>query len=160
MRNRIFSTLVALLFIPSSANCASAAVSEADTKYAQAAGQATQNFSTAIGNWGDTYQAAPTKVNSTEYKNWMKKAVAADGVVLGALKDFSRVKVSPGYKKSDITLRKFIKAYTSAIYQYAPAIKKNDRKLVRKANDALVAATSLFTAWGNDFARDTSLLTN
>lgn len=158
MRKGIYSPLVALLFILTSAYCASAAVSEVDTKYAQAAGSATQNFSTAIGNWGDTYQAAPTKVNSTEYKNWMKKALVADSGVLKALKDFSKIKVSPGYKRSDVTLRKFITAYTNAINQYAPAIKKNDRKLVQKANDALLAATSLFTEWGNDFAKDSSLL--
>lgn len=82
-----------------SSSIAQAAISEADAKYAQLAGKATQEFSTAIGNWGDTYQGAPDKVNSPEY-----------------------------------------------------------RKLVKKANDALMAATTLFTNWGNEFAKDTSRL--
>jgi len=124
----------------------------------QAAGKATQEFSTAIGNWGNTYQLAPDKINSPQYKSWLKKAVTADNEVKAALKKFSKIKVSAGYKKSDVTLRKFVKAYTSAISQYAPAIKKNDKKLVQKANDALMAATTLFTTWGTEFTQDPSAL--
>lgn len=149
----LISTIV--FFVSTNAH---AAINEADAKYAQAAGKATQDFSTAIGNWGDTYQAAPDKVNSAAYRNWIKQALAADKDVKKALNNFSKIKVSSGYKKSDISLRKFIKAYNSAIDLYAPAIKKNDRKLVKKANDALMAATTLFTNWGNDFAQDTSRL--
>lgn len=135
-----------------------AAVTESDAKYAQEAGKATQDFSNAIGDWGNVYQTAPEKVNSPEYKAWTKKALAADNLVKAALVKFSKIKVSAGYKKSDMTLRKFIKAYNDAINQYAPAIKKNDKKLVRKANDSLLAATTLFTTWGNDFARDSTAL--
>lgn len=137
---------------------ASASVSEADARYAQAAGKATQDFTTAIGNWGDTYQAAPQNVNSSEYKNWVKLAASADNQVRVTLKNFSKIKVSSGYKKSDLLLRKFTKSYSDAINLYAPAIKKNDQKLVKKANDALLAATAIFTKWGTAFAQDTAAL--
>lgn len=159
MRKVFVSSVVALLALFASTSVASAAITEADAKYAQAAGKATQSFSTAIGNWGDTYQAAPSKVNSAEYKNWVKRALVSDNEVKAALKEFSKIKVSSGYKKSDVALRKFVNAYTSAINQYAPAIKKNDKKLVKKANDALLAATTLFTNWGNEFAQESSRLT-
>lgn len=158
MRRKLVSAFFTLLMVFTTSAVANAAITEADAKYAQAAGKATQGFSTAIGNWGDTYQSAPDKVNSPEYKSWMKRALAADNGVKAALKEFSKIKVSPGYKKSDVTMRKFVKAYTSAISQYAPAIKKNDQKLVKKANDALQAATTLFTVWGNEFAKESSRL--
>jgi hypothetical protein len=158
--SKIISTvaiLLALLF--TNVTPALAAVSESDAKYATRAGQLTQEFSTAIGIWGDTYQAAPNKFGSAEYKLWMKKAVASDNEVKKVLVKFSQTKVSPGYKKSDLALRKFIKDYTSAINLYAPAIKKNDEKMVKKANDAILKATSLFTTWSNEFAKDSSKLT-
>jgi len=158
MRKILGPILLALSMIVLSSSIAQAAISEADAKYAQLAGKATQDFSTAIGNWGDTYQGAPDKVNSPEYRNWMKKAQAADKAVKVTLTNFSKIKASAGYKSSDASLRKFIKAYNNAIDLYAPAIKKNDRKLVKKANDALMAATTLFTNWGNEFAKDTSRL--
>ena len=88
----------------------------------------------------------------------MKKAQSADNEVKAALVKFSQIKVSSGFKKSDATLRKFIKAYTSAINLYAPAVKKNDAKAVKKANDAILSATTLFSVWSNDFAKDTSNL--
>lgn len=158
---RIASFLLSLPLLSSllfSSPAAFGAITEADAKYAQSAGKATQEFSTAIGNWGDTYQSAPDKVNSPEYRNWLKKAQAADKAVKVTLTNFSKIKVSAGYKGSDTSLRKFIKAYNNAIDLYSPAIKKNDRKLVKKANDALMAATTLFTNWGNEFAKDTSRL--
>jgi type II secretory pathway pseudopilin PulG len=158
MRKKLVSVIFALLMIFATGTVANAAITEADAKYAQAAGKATQGFSTAIGNWGDTYQQAPNKVNSPEYKSWIKRALAADNAVKTALNEFSKIKVSSGYKKSDVTLRKFVKAYTNAINQYAPAIKKNDQKLVKKANDSILAATSLFTAWGTEFAQESSRL--
>ena len=158
MKKLLGSLLVTLLMVFAMSSNAYATVTESDAKYAQEAGKATQDFSTAIGDWGNVYQAAPEKVNSPDYKAWTKKALAADNAVKAALAKFSKIKVSAGYKKSDITLRKFIKAYNDAINQYAPAIKKNDKKLVRKANDALLAATTLFTNWGNDFARDSTAL--
>lgn len=89
----LISTIV--FFISTNAH---AAINEADAKYAQAAGKATQDFSTAIGNWGDTYQAAPDKVNSAAYRNWIKQALAADKDVKKALNNFSKIKVSSGYK--------------------------------------------------------------
>jgi hypothetical protein len=89
----------------------------------------------------------------------MKKAAAADNAVKAALVKFSKIKVSPGYKRSDLTLRKFIKAYTNAINLYAPAIKKNDEKSVKRANDAILKATALFSTWSNDFAKDSAKLT-
>ena len=156
---KIFSSLfISITLLIGAIPVAHAAISQADATYAQEAGKATQEFSTAIGNWGNTYQLAPDKINSSQYKSWMKKAVAADNEVKAALAKFSKIKVSAGYKKSDVTLRKFVKAYTSAITQYAPAIKKNDKKLVQKANDALMAATTLFTTWGTEFTQDTSAL--
>lgn len=158
MRNKMRSLLVALLLLITIAPPAYAAISEADAKYAKAAGKATEDFSKAIGDWGNTYQIAPNKVNSAEYKSWMKDAINADKAVKETLNQFSKIKVSKGYKKSDVTLRKFIKAYSAAIDLYAPAIKKNDKKLVQKANDALVAATTLFTNWGYEFAKDSSAL--
>lgn len=150
--------IIPLLFVVAITSPASATVSEADAKYAQAAGKATQDFTTAIGSWGDTYQTAPQNVNSTDYKNWVKLAAAADNQVRVALKNFSQMKVSSGYKKSDVILRKFVKDYSAAINLYAPAIKKNDQKLVKKANDALLAATSVFSKWGTAFAQDTAAL--
>lgn len=158
MRNRLSSLFLAVITLFAIGTPAQAAITESDAKYAQEAGKATQDFSTAIGNWGDTYQLAPEKVNSAAYKTWKKRAQNADSSVKAALTNFSKIKVSAGYKNSDVALRKFIKAYTNAIGLYAPAIQKNDKKLVRKANDALMAATNLFTAWGNEFARDTSAL--
>lgn len=135
-----------------------AALSGSDAKYAQSASALTQEFTNAIGVWGDTYQAAPDKFGSPEYKAWMKKAQSADNEVKAALVKFSQIKVSSGFKKSDATLRKFIKAYTSAINLYAPAVKKNDAKAVKKANDAILSATTLFSVWSTDFAKDTSKL--
>ncbi|MEY3109288.1 MAG: hypothetical protein RL730_1639 [Actinomycetota bacterium] len=159
MRNRVKSLVVILALLLSIATPSFAALNEGDAKYAQTAGQLTQEFSDAIGTWGDTYQAAPNKFGSSEYKAWMKKAVAADNLVKAALVKFSKIKVSQGYKKSDVTLRKFIKAYTSAINLYAPAIKKNDEKMVKRANDAILKATALFSTWSNDFAKDSAKLT-
>ncbi len=150
----LFITVMVLF----SGGSASAAITEADAKYAQAAGKATQDFSDAIGNWGNTYQTTPDKVNSREYRVWVKNAQAADKSVKASLTSFSKIKVSSGYKKSDVAMRKFIKAYNNAIDLYAPAIKKNDRKMMKKANDALMAATNLFTVWGNEFAKDSSRL--
>ena len=135
-----------------------AAVTESDAKYAQTAGELTQEFSNAIGVWGDTYQAAPNKFGSAEYKAWMKKAEIADNGVKKVLVKFSKIKVSSGYKRSDVTLRKFVKDYTNAINLYAPAIKKNDEKMVKKANDALLKATTLFSTWSTEFAKDSSKL--
>lgn len=156
--SKYLGSLTVALLVLFSSGVAHGAITEADAKYAQAAGKATQDFSTAIGNWGDTYQAAPDKVNSQAYKNWMKSALAADKAVKTSLTNFSKIKVSAGYKKSDVALRKFINAYNKAIDQYAPAIKKNDKKLVKKANESLMAATTLFTMWGNEFAKDSSRL--
>lgn len=158
MRKRVLFLLTALTLFSSVNPMAHAAISGADAKYAQEASKATQSFSTAIGNWGDIYQTAPQNVNSSEYKSWIKKAATADASVKSALTEFSKIKVSSGYKKSDAILRKFIKAYSEAISLYAPAIKKNDQKLVKKANDAILKATTLFTDWGNEFTRDTSSL--
>ena len=158
MKKLLSSLVFSLLMVFALSSSAQATITESDAKYAQEAGKATQDFSTAIGDWGNVYQVAPSKVNSPEYKTWTKKALAADNAVKAALVKFSKIKVSAGYKKSDVALRKFVKAYNEAINQYAPAIKKNDKKLVRKANDALLAATTLFTNWGNDFARDSTAL--
>lgn len=159
MRTRVKSLAVALALLLSIATPSFAALNESDAKYAQTAGRLTQEFSDAIGVWGDTYQTAPDKFGSSEYKAWMKKAAAADSVVRAALVKFSKMKVSKGYKKSDVTLRKFIKAYTSAINLYAPAIKKNDEKMVKRANDATLKATALFSTWSNEFAKDSAKLT-
>lgn len=158
MRVRIKSLALVLTLLLSIASPAFAAMSESDAKYAQNASTLTQEFSNAIGTWGDTYQAAPDKFGSAEYKAWMKTAQIADNLVKSSLINFSKIKVSSGFKKSDVTLRKFIKAYTSAINLYAPAIKKNDKKLVKKANDAILSATTLFSTWSNDFAKDTTNL--
>lgn len=159
-RFRGLASIITLIFtlIFTTAMPSFAAVTESDAKYAQAAGQLTQEFSTAIGIWGDTYQAAPNKFGSAEYKAWMKKAQSADNGVKKVLVKFSKIKVSAGYKKSDVTLRKFVKDYTSAINLYAPAIKKNDEKMVKKANDAILKATTLFSTWSNEFAKDSSKL--
>ena len=108
--------------------------------------------------WGDTYQAAPNKFGSAEYKAWMKKAEIADNGVKKVLVKFSKIKVSSGYKRSDVTLRKFVKDYTNAINLYALAIKKNDEKMVKKANDAILKATTLFSTWSTEFANDSSKL--
>jgi|688.fasta_scaffold70547_4 type II secretory pathway pseudopilin PulG len=159
MRTRIKSLAVIITLLLSIAAPSFAALDKNDAKYAQNAGRLTQEFSDAIGAWGDTYQAAPDKFGSSEYKAWMKKAAAADNAVKAALVKFSKIKVSPGYKRSDLTLRKFIKAYTNAINLYAPAIKKNDEKSVKRANDAILKATALFSTWSNDFAKDSAKLT-
>ena len=157
MKRILGALLILVLSCIPNAN-AFGAVSEADAKYAQAAGKATQDFSAAITDWGATYQAAPDKVSSPKYKSWMKKALAADNAVKASLTQFSKIKVSPGFKKSDVALRKFITAYTNALNLYGPAIKKNDEKLIKKANSALMSATTLFTTWGNEFAKDSSRL--
>mgnify|MGYP007065522517 CR=1 FL=1 len=52
--------LVLTLFL-SVTTPAFAALSESDAKYAQSASALTQEFTNAIGVWGDTYQAAPDK---------------------------------------------------------------------------------------------------
>lgn len=158
MRKIVVALLLGISVLLVGSVSADAAIKDSDAKYAQEAGAATQEFSNAIGNWGNTYQLAPDKTDSPEYKSWVKQALVADNQVKAALAKFSKIKVSSGYKKSDVSLRKFIKAYIDAINQFAPAIKKNDKKLVRKANDSLMAATTLFTSWGNDFARDTTSL--
>lgn len=158
MRRKLLLLLLTLGITGLLGSAAHAAVTPADAKYAQAAGQATDNFSKVIGDWGDVYQAAPDKATSPEFKQWMKKAAAADASVKAALTVFAKLKVSPGYKNSDVALRKFIKAYGAATDLYAPAIKKNDKKLVKQANDALVQAAALFTAWGNEFAKDSAAL--
>ena len=158
MRVRIKSLALVITLLLSLAAPAFAAMSESDAKYAQNASVLTQEFSNAIGTWGDTYQAAPDKFGSAEYKAWTKKAQIADNLVKTSLVNFSKIKVSSGFKKSDATLRKFIKAYTSAINLFAPAIKKNDKKLANKANDAILNATTLFSTWSNDFAKDTTNL--
>lgn len=157
MRKYLGSLLITTMVLFAGTS-AFAAITEADAKYAQAAGKATQDFSTAISNWGNTYQTTPDKVNSKEYRVWVKNALAADKAVKASLVNFSKIKASAGYKKSDVAMRKFIKAYNTAIDLYAPAIKKNDQKMMKKANDALMAATNLFTIWGNEFARDSSKL--
>jgi len=158
MRKPLKTLVLVLMLIFAVGTPSFAAVTESDAKYAQTAGELTQEFSNAIGVWGDVYQSAPDKFGSPEYKSWTKKALAADNVVKATLVKFSKMKVSPGYKKSDLTLRKFIKAYTSAINLYAPAIKKNDEKMVKKANDAILSATALFSTWGIDFAKDSQSL--
>lgn len=159
MRTRIKTIAASLALLISLATPSFAAIDKSDAKYAQSVGQLTKEFSNAIGAWGDTYQAAPNKFGSSEYKAWMKKAVAADNLVKAILVKFSKIKLSQGYKKSDVTLRKFIKAYTIAINLYAPAIKKNDEKMVKRANDAILKATALFSTWSNDFAKDSAKLT-
>ncbi|NBR93836.1 MAG: hypothetical protein EBT44_03190 [Actinobacteria bacterium] len=122
MRKPLKTLIIVLMVTLSIGTPSFAALTESDAKYAQTASQLTQEFSTAIGVWGDTYQAAPNKFGSAEYKAWMKKAEIAD------------------------------------INLYAPAIKKNDEKMVKKANDAILKATTLFSTWGSDFAKDSQLL--
>jgi hypothetical protein len=159
MRFSFKSLILALLLVFTSTGLAHAAVSAADARYAKEIGKATQDFTDAIGNWGEVYQSAPSNEKSAEFKSWAKEALAADKVIQTALSNFSQIKVSAGYKKSDVTLRKFVKAYQDAVKLFAPAIKKNDKKLVRKANDALLAATAIFSTWGLDFAKDSAKLT-
>jgi hypothetical protein len=158
MRKKLLALVALVAVLTTLATPAFSEVSQADANYAQTAGKATQDFSTAIGNWGAVYQGAPDKFNSPEYKSWMKKALAADLAVKSSLKKFSAIKVTPGFKKSDVLLRQFVKSYNNAIDLYAPAIKKNDKKLIRKANEAIMNATTLFTKWGNEFARDSANL--
>ena len=81
MRKIIGSLFIAISLFIVASPVAHAEISQADATYAQEAGKATQEFSTAIGNWGNTYQLAPDKINSSQYKSWMKKAVAADNEV-------------------------------------------------------------------------------
>lgn len=158
MRKPLKTLALVLILIFTVSAPSFAAVTESDAKYAQTAGELTQEFSNAIGVWGDTYQAAPNKFGSAEYKAWMKKAEIADNGVKKVLVKFSKIKVSSGYKRSDVTLRKFVKDYTNAINLYAPAIKKNDEKMVKKANDAILKATTLFSTWSTEFAKDSSKL--
>lgn len=158
MRKPLKTLVLVLMLIFAVGTPSFAAVTESDAKYAQTAGELTQEFSNAIGVWGDTYQAAPNKFGSAEYKAWMKKAEIADNGVKKVLVKFSKIKVSSGYKRSDVTLRKFVKDYTNAINLYAPAIKKNDEKMVKKANDAILKATTLFSTWSTEFAKDSSKL--
>ena len=158
MRKPLKTLALVLILIFTVGEPSFAAVTESDAKYAQTAGELTQEFSNAIGVWGDTYQAAPNKFGSAEYKAWMKKAEIADNGVKKVLVKFSKIKVSSGYKRSDVTLRKFVKDYTNAINLYAPAIKKNDEKMVKKANDAILKATTLFSTWSTEFAKDSSKL--
>ena len=154
MRKPLKTLIIVLMVTLSIGTPSFAALTESDAKYAQTASQLTQEFSTAIGVWGDTYQSAPNKFGSAEYKAWMKKAEIADSGVKKVLLKFSKIKVSSGYKNSDVTLRQFIKDYTNAINLYAPAIKKNDEKMVKKANDAILKATTLFSTWSTEFAKD------
>lgn len=138
---------------------AHAAVKKADANYATAAGKATEDFFSAIGKWSETYQAIPDKRSSPDFKNWVRSAEIADKAVAAALTNFSRIKIAPGFRRSDVTMRKFIKAYSDAIKLFAPAIKKNDKKLMQQANDTFMAATALFTTWSTEFAKDSKALT-
>jgi hypothetical protein len=154
----IFTFLFALALL-SSGGIAQAEVTPEDAAYAQGIGAATQKFTAAVGDWGIVYQSAPSNFKSAKYKSWMKKAISSDNQVKAALTEFSKIKVSAGYESSDKSMREFIKSYRAAITLYAPAIKKNDAKLMKKANDAILKATSLFTKWSNEFASDSAALT-
>lgn len=138
---------------------ARAEITPDDAAYAKAVGEVTQKFTSALSTWGVVYQSAPTNFNSPKYKSWMKKAVASDNKVKAVLAEFSKLKVSEGYAASDKTMREFIKSYRTAINLFAPAIKKNDAKMMKKANDAIMKATTLFSKWSNEFAADSTALT-
>lgn len=150
------SLIFSLLLFSGSAR---AEVTPEDAAYAKSVGEITQKFTAALSSWGVVYQSAPTNFNSPKYKNWMKKAAASDNKVKAVLADFSKLKVTDGYAASDKTMREFIKSYRSAINLFSPAIKKNDAKLMKKANDSIMKATALFSAWSNEFAADSTALT-
>ena len=104
MRKIFGSLFIAISLFIGATPVAHAAISQADATYAQEAGKATQEFSTAIGNWGNTYQLAPDKINSAQYKSWLIKAVAADNEVKAALAKFSKIKVSEKFSNHCINM--------------------------------------------------------
>lgn len=137
---------------------ANAAATQADIDYSQQVSSLSQEFVDVLNAWALATANPPAFAIGKKFNAYKSKAVKSSDAVLATLKKMKALQASEGFATSGPMLTKAATSYFSAINSIKNAINKNDSKLMKKANTAVLKAGTLYSNWSEAYAKDVAAL--